>query len=123
MANQTSAGGEPHPTALVAVDDREARNFLVDSLQQDNCLVLEAESVSRVLDVVRVHSRPIHVVLLDVEIGDHALAALLRRYRSELQVVFVPKSPNEGQRRAMELEGVLTTARQILKRSKWMPDA
>ena len=91
---------------------------MVHSLRQDNCLVLEADSLSRVLDVVKVHSRPIHVLLLDVSIGDLALAALVQRYRSGIQVLFVTKSSSQAPHDALPPDGALAKARELLNLQK-----
>ena len=105
---------EPYPTVLVAGNNQETRRPLVHSLRQE-CLVLEADTVSRVLDVVKIHSRPIHVLLLDVSMGDPALAALVQRYRSGMQVLFVTGSSGEAAQDALPRDGALAKARELLK--------
>jgi hypothetical protein len=108
---------EAHPTALVAVRSGELRQPLVDSLRRDNWLVLEADSLNGVLDVVKLHSRPIQVLLLDVNIGDPALAARLKHYRFGMQVLSVTARPNESQS-ALPPDGVLAIAREFKPRKK-----
>ena len=87
VAHKTVA---PHPTVLVASDSGEMRRLLVDGLRQDNCHVLEADSMASTLDVVRGHSRPIHVLLLDVNLGalDPAVGTL-RSYRSGMEIMSI----------------------------------
>jgi ActR/RegA family two-component response regulator len=77
-----------YPTILVARDDGlDCR--LVRSLQRKGFHVLEAEDWAHLFDVVRVHSRPIHLLLVDVSMD--ARVPILKEHRAELQVVFVKK--------------------------------
>jgi DNA-binding response OmpR family regulator len=69
---------------LVAEEDDELRSALSNSLRQDGYLVLEAHDVPSVLGIARVHSRPIHLLLIDVSIDNHTLAALRKPYRPEM---------------------------------------
>jgi PleD family two-component response regulator len=60
-----------YPTILVARDDGlDCR--LVRSLQRNGFHVLEADDWAHLFDVVRVHSRPIHLLLVDVSMDAHA---------------------------------------------------
>jgi hypothetical protein len=52
-----------YPTVLVAHGDAEVRSTLVDCLQRNGFHVLEAGGWAHVFYWVRVHSRPIHLVL------------------------------------------------------------
>ena len=55
-----------YPTILVARDD--GLDFrLVQSLQQNGFHLLEADDWDHLFDVVRVHSRRIHLLLLDAK--------------------------------------------------------
>jgi len=116
--HQYSKEPEPYPTVLVAADNGEKRQPLVCGLRQDNCLVLEADSLGRVLDVVKVHSRPIHLLLLDVQIGDAAWATLLNRYRPDMQILFVMSSSHEVRTEALPPHAALAKARELLKLPK-----
>jgi hypothetical protein len=58
-------------------------------LQRNGFHVLEAHDWERVVDVVRVHSRPIHLLLVNESMD--ADMSILKEHRSELQVMVVKK--------------------------------
>ncbi|HTS66265.1 MAG TPA: hypothetical protein VMH28_29780 [Candidatus Acidoferrales bacterium] len=94
-----------YPTVLIAAADAEMRRLLAGSFRGDECLVLEADSRDGAFEIVRVHSRPIHVLLLDFQIAGPDWAAGLKRYRSDMQVLIVTEelSPAAALQRAREL--------------------
>ena len=92
-----------YPTVLVATGDEKVRSTLVDCLERSGFHVLEADSAD-LFDVVRVHSRPIHVLLADVSMESHV--PFLKKHRSGLQVVFVKKP--------VDADDVLAKVRQVL---------
>ena len=78
-----------YPTILVARDDGlDCR--LVQSLQGNGFHVLEADDWDHLFDVVRVHSRRIHLLLLDAK-NMYANVTILKAHRFWLQVLFVEK--------------------------------
>ena len=92
-----------YPTILVARDDGlDCR--LVRSLQRKGFHVLEADDWEHLFSVVRVHSRPIHLLLVDVSMD--ARVPILKEHRSELQVLFVKKP--------VDADEVLAKVRQLL---------
>ena len=92
-----------YPTILVARDDGlDCR--LVQSLQRHGFHVLEAGDWDHLLDVVRVHSRPIHLLLTDVSMESHV--PILKKHRSEMHVLIVQKP--------VDVKGVLARVRQLL---------
>ena len=92
-----------YPTILVARDDGlDCR--LVRYLQRNGFHVLEADDWAHLFDVVRVHSRPIHLLLVDVSMDAHV--PMLRQHRSELRVMFVKKP--------VDADDVLARVRQLL---------
>jgi DNA-binding response OmpR family regulator len=93
-----------YPTVLVAHGDEGERKTLVDCLQRNGFHVLEADNWVHVFDVVRTHSRPIHLVLADV--GMDACVQILVAHRSELQIMFVDKP--------VDTDDVLAKVRQLL---------
>ena len=95
---------QPYPTVLVARDDDGLDGPLVHCLQRNGFHVLEADDWEHVFDVVRVHSRPIHLLLVDVSMD--ARVPILKEHRSELQVVFVKKP--------VDADVVLAKVRQLL---------
>jgi DNA-binding NtrC family response regulator len=93
-----------YPTVLVAHGDEGVRSTLVNSLRRNGFHVLEANDWVHVFDVVKVHSRPIHLLLVDVSMD--ARVQILKEHRSELQVLFVKKP--------VDADDVLAKARQLL---------
>jgi hypothetical protein len=92
-----------YPTVLVARDDG-LDNRVVRSLLRNGFHVLIADDWEQLFYVVRVHSRPIHLLLVDVSMD--ARVPILKRHRSELQVVFVKKP--------VDADDVLAKVRQLL---------
>lgn len=58
------------PTVLVVVRNDELRRDLVDDLSHDRSLVLEADNEGGAIVHVMSHSRPIHVVLVEMNLQD-----------------------------------------------------
>ena len=82
------------PTVLVARDDDGLDGPLVHLLQRNGFHVLEADW-AHVFDVVRVHSRQIHLLLADASL--EACVQVLKNHRSELLnpfPSFVPALPH-----------------------------
>jgi hypothetical protein len=92
------------PTVLVARDDDGLDGPLVDFLQRNGFHVLEADNWEHVFDVVRLHSRPIHLLLANVSMDAHV--PILKQHRSELQVLFVKKP--------VDADVVLANVRQLV---------
>ena len=92
-----------YPTILVARDDDGLDGPLVDRLHRNGFHVLETDW-PHVFDAVKVHSRPIHLLLVDVSLSAHV--PILKKHRSELQVVFVKKP--------VDADAVLAQVRQLL---------
>ena len=79
----------PYPTVLVARDDDGLGDSLIKYLRRTGFHVLEANGWPEVFNAVKVHSRPIHVLLADARMADQL--PILRNHRSELHVVLVKK--------------------------------
>lgn len=84
------------PTILIAQGDTEIRVLLRDTLQEWGYLVLEAKDEADALDIVRIHSRHIHLMLAGDDVGGRALATKLQRYRPRMRVLFVTRNPKDG---------------------------
>jgi hypothetical protein len=93
-----------YPTVLVARDDEALDGALISYLQRNGFHVLEAHDWERVFDVVRMHSRPIHLLLASESMDAHV--SVLKEHRSELQVMFV--------RKPVDADVVLAKVRQLL---------
>jgi hypothetical protein len=92
-----------YPTVLVARDDDGLDGPIVHFLQRNGFHVLEVDWAD-VFDVVKVHSRPIHLLLANVSMDAHV--PILKQHRSELQVLFVKKP--------VDADVVLANVRQLL---------
>jgi hypothetical protein len=106
------AGHVDYPTVLVAHGDEEVRSTLVDCLQRSGFHVLEADDWEHLFYWVRVHSRPIHLVLTDVSKAE--LMPMLKKHRSELHFVFL-KEP-------VDADDVLAKVRELLGSPKLPPN-
>ena len=92
-----------YPTVLVAGRDDGLDRLLVYRLRRNGFHVLEA-SWDDLLHVVRVHSRPIHLLVADVSM--EASVSILKMHRSDMQVLLVKKPFDPGD--------VLVKIRQLL---------
>jgi hypothetical protein len=107
LAADGSEEYESFPTIPMAENDEELRYGLAQRLRHDGYLVLEAEDMPGVLSVALVHSRPIHLLLMDPSMESRTLAATLEKYRPEMRVWFVKRHPHESRQDALPLETVL----------------
>ena len=92
------------PTVLVARNDEGLDDALVRRLQLNGFHVLEADDWGNLFHVVRVHSRPIHVLVADVSMD--ASVPILKAHRSGLQVLLVKKP--------VDADDVLAKVRKLL---------
>lgn len=83
------------PTILVADLDSESRDWLVSRLRQHGYFVLEARDDGEALELVKIHSRPIHLMLTGGSPNSRNLAASLKPYRPQMCVFFVSRNANE----------------------------
>ena len=94
-----------YPTVLLAHDDEVLRSTLGDCLRREGYHVLEAQQWTTVFDLVKVHSRPIHLLVADVSM--EARLSILKMHRSSLQVLLVKRPFDAGD--------VLAKVRQLLR--------
>ena len=92
------------PTVLVARNDDALDVPMVHRLKGSGFNVVEADDWEHVFHFVILHSRPIHVLLADVSM--EAQVPILKKHRSELQVMFVKKP--------VDADVVLAKVRQLL---------
>ncbi|HTP36002.1 MAG TPA: hypothetical protein VMJ75_27695 [Candidatus Acidoferrales bacterium] len=107
-------GPAPHPTILVAAVDNDMRCELTREFQRCGYLVLDAGSAENALQIVIGHSRPIHVMLLQLDGRDEALAARLSQYRPAMEIVLVPRSSERARSAQRCPSDVLAKAHQVL---------
>src|SRR3954447_6395961 len=105
----------PLSTILVtgsALSDREA---FVSGLQLRGYLVLEAHSETEALEIARLHSRPIQVMLADEDTSSRSLAEKLRLYRPHLRPFFIDWNATENHDDALAPHLVQRKLREILE--------
>lgn len=100
------------PTVLVA-GYRDPDN-LVRRLQQQGYLVLQAMDTSEAIEIARVHSRPIHVMIAEESVDSRGLAATLKQYRPQMRVLFLTRFAIPGRPELSSIEGALSKIQEIL---------
>jgi hypothetical protein len=95
---------QDYPTILVARNSDGLDGKLINCLERDGFHVLEVGGWEQVFNAVRVHSRPIHLLLVDASMRIHV--PMLKRHRSELQVVLTHKP--------VDADAVLAEVRKVL---------
>jgi hypothetical protein len=113
-------GGESKafPTVLVGTPKEDLRVSLALELDPARRHVIEADSQHGVLDLVRLHSRPIQVLLLDVMLDNNGFAASLKKYRPDMQVILMTEGFGENSRGAVTPEVALARAQDLLGGSR-----
>ena len=114
MDTPAASGRQSHPTVLVATANHELRQRLACRLRAANCLVLDVDSLNRMLDVVIAHSRPIHVLLLDVGLSGWSVISHVKRYRPGMQLVTMVDHHLAGMEDALSPEDALREAQVLL---------
>jgi len=104
---------ESFPTVLVATSDRKMCLEFVAHLQQESCLVLTAANPDEARQIIVSHSRPIHVLLIDLAMDGFALAARLNRYRPHMRAVFFSEQPGDASD-TLSPENALAAVRSLL---------
>src|SRR3954451_17285738 len=86
----------PLSTVLVTGSALRTRDTFVSGLQQLGYLVLEAHSETEAVEIARLHSRPIQIMLADEDTYSHSLAEKLRLYRPHMRTLFINWSATEN---------------------------
>lgn len=102
------ANGLNFPTILVVAGDEGHRAPLVVDLQSLGYLVLVAGDAGKALNIVRMHSRPIHVLLASENEEGRTLVATLKQYRPNMAVLFVRRSNGDEQRLLLRVRKLIT---------------
>lgn len=79
----------PYPTILVAGSGFTDRQNLVAVLRHEGYLVLICPDDAAAVDVVRLHSRPIQVMVTGEDGNSRSLAAKLLLYRPQMRVLYM----------------------------------
>jgi ActR/RegA family two-component response regulator len=103
------------PTVLIVQDDDGVRASLAQDLRDLGYLVLPARIVSEAVEIARIHSRPIQVLLTDEDESGRLLAATLRQYRPNIQVVFLTRCAAVGVGGKLMSESVVAQVRDLLE--------
>ena len=106
------------PTILVAETDDSLRSSLIRRLRQHGYLVLEAQDAAEALEVVKIHSRPIDLMLTEEGPEGRTLATTLQQYRPKMSVVFVAVGMGESGPSLRTLDAALTRVQDLLKPPK-----
>jgi hypothetical protein len=102
------------PTVLVARWDIKPKDCIVATLQAEGCLVLVARDAAEALDIVRVHSRPIHLMLTHGSPEGRLLASTAKEYRRKMTIMYVASNPGEEGEDSCSLEQALLTLRALV---------
>jgi len=103
------------PTILVADQDDAVRNPLVRDLSHEGYFVLPAKDEIDALEIVRVHSRPIHLLLTDESMNGRTLAATLQQYRPKMHALFITRYPQGIAPDVIPVESAVAGVREFLK--------
>jgi CheY-like chemotaxis protein len=102
-----------HPTVLVAEDDMNRHTLLASSLRQEGYLVLEAHDCAGILDIIRTHSRAIHLLLINASTNNRTVADRLKGFRPEMRVLFVGQPQHEAVSDVVTPETALAKVREF----------
>ena len=102
------------PTILVAEHDDGVPGWLVRSLQHEGYFVLVAQRGPEAIEIARVHSRPIHLMLTDDSIDSRTLAATVKQYRSDMRVLFIARCAREDDPDLLTSDTALARVRELL---------
>ena len=84
--------GAATETVLLVEDEDRVRRLVLGMLRRQGYTVLEAPDGQTALDLARLHSAPVHVLLTDVvmpKMNGHELAAQLTKLRPDIRVVYM----------------------------------
>jgi CheY-like chemotaxis protein len=109
---------ESFPTVLIAAENPEMRQSLTNHLRRDPCNVLQADSPARLWHAIVNHSRPIHVLLLEMDLEGPDFVEMARQYRPAMQILLVAKHSDQSQPGALPVGAAVAQARELLKSQK-----
>ena len=88
---------------------------MAQTLEQEDYMVLKARDQVGAQRLVKLHSRPIHILLTEASSSGQVLAAALKPYRREMQVLFVALQAKADFQDTQALESVLAKVRDLFK--------
>ena len=101
------------PTILVAHCNARSEG-LVESLQRQGFLVLTAGDGAEAVEIARVHSRPIHVMVAEEGMNSRSLAATLKQYRPQMRVLFLTQFTTGDRPDLASIDMALAKVRELL---------
>src|SRR5215831_15137152 len=105
----------PLPTVLVTGNALRHRDAIIAELHREGYLVLECPNQSDALEIARLHSRPIHIMLMDDDGHHRDLASKLHPYRPHTHVLFINWGATENADDAVAPHLALRRIHEILK--------
>jgi hypothetical protein len=93
---------------------------MVLNLQTQGYFVLVASDADHALNIVRLHSRPIHILLTDSSSQGKILASAATEYRKKMSVVFV-SGDHESSDGSYSTDEALRVVRQLVFALKQQP--
>ncbi|SPE23906.1 hypothetical protein SBA3_1040026 [Candidatus Sulfopaludibacter sp. SbA3] len=115
VSHSAVKNGVSFPTILLAEDDGELRDCLLQDLRHEGYFVLLAQGGPEAIGVARLHSRPIQLMLTAESVDGRALAATLKQYRPKMQVLFVSRFPAKRTQDSLTADTVLAKVRELLR--------
>jgi CheY-like chemotaxis protein len=109
------ANGLNFPTILVVDEDDGTCRTLVRNLQNHGYFVLVAYGALEATQIVRVHSRPIQVLLTSDRIDDRTLASTLKKYRPDMHVLFLSPHADDERPDLLSSDGAVARVQVLLK--------
>jgi DNA-binding response OmpR family regulator len=103
------------PTVLIAELEETVSSALCTSLQNEGINVLVTHDWTTTFDLIRSHSRPIHLLLTNVSRAKPDLAEMLKPYRTELRVLFIAQHPSEIRPNVLHPEIAVAMVQELLK--------
>lgn len=101
------------PTLLITNNERGS-DRMVESLQSQGYFVLLARDAADALNIVRIHSRPIHLLLTDGSREGRTLASTATKYRPKMSVLFVSGGCEPEDEGSFSVEEALRTISELV---------
>ncbi len=131
-SSDASAGSPDAVTVLVVEDEFFIREDIAAYLQQHGCIVLEAESGERAIEMCR-SGVPVNVLVTDIRLNGSAtgweVAAAFRAARSHIPVVYASGNPIDPDRcvpgslffrKPYRMDDILEACRSLAKRQPFV---
>jgi hypothetical protein len=113
--NDSGQTRETFPTVLIAARNHEMRQSLANHLRLDPCNVLQADSGARLWDAIISHSRPIHVLLVEMALAGPDLADRVKQYRPGMLILFVGSDTDKSHPPVLPVGAAAAQAREFLQ--------